>query len=50
MAKVYVKYKKGIIDPEAQNVKKALEMLGYNIKDVKIWKVYEIKTNDNVKR
>ena len=49
MAKVYVKYKKGIIDPEAQNVKKALEMLGYNIKDVKIWEVYEIKTNDNIK-
>ena len=24
-------------------------MLGYNIEDVKIWKVYEIKTNDNVK-
>jgi len=48
VAKVYVKYKKGILDPEAENTKKALEMLGYNIKDVKIWKVYDIKTKDNV--
>ena len=49
MAKVYVKYKKGILDPEAENTKKALEMLGYNVKSVKIWKVYEIKTKDDVK-
>jgi len=48
VAKVYVKYKKGILDPEAENTKKTLEMLGYNIKDVKIWKVYDIKTKDNV--
>ena len=27
MAKVYVKYKKGIVDPEAQNEKKALKCL-----------------------
>jgi len=49
VAKVYVKYKKGILDPEAENTKKALEMLGYNVKSVKIWKVYEIKTKDDVK-
>lgn len=49
MTKVYVKYKNGIIDPEAENTKKALKMLGYDVKNVRIWKVYEIETEDNIK-
>ncbi|MCD6126950.1 MAG: phosphoribosylformylglycinamidine synthase subunit PurS [Methanomicrobia archaeon] len=49
MTKVYVKYKDGIIDPEAENTKKALKMLGYDVKNVRIWKVYEIETEDNIK-
>jgi len=49
VTKVYVKYKNGIIDPEAENTKKALKMLGYDVKNVRIWKVYEIETEDNIK-
>jgi len=49
VTKVYVKYKDGIIDPEAENTKKALKMLGYDVKNVRIWKVYEIETEDNIK-
>ncbi len=48
MTKVYVKYKEGIIDPEAENTKKALTTLGYDVADVKIWKVYELTTDDDV--
>jgi phosphoribosylformylglycinamidine synthase len=48
VTKVYVKYKEGIIDPEAENTKKALRTLGYTVNDVTIWKVYELDTDDNV--
>lgn len=48
MTKVYVKYKEGIIDPEAENTEKALRTLGYEIENLKIWKVYELDTDDDV--
>ncbi|MEA1994501.1 MAG: phosphoribosylformylglycinamidine synthase subunit PurS [Euryarchaeota archaeon] len=48
MTKVYVKYKKGIIDPEAENTEKALRALGYEVNNVTIWKVYELDTEEDV--
>lgn len=41
-AEVKIKLKKGVADPEGANTKKTLELLGFDIADVKSVKVFEI--------
>ncbi len=42
-ARVEIKLKKGIVDPEGKNITKALNLLGFkNVKDVKASKIIEI--------
>jgi phosphoribosylformylglycinamidine synthase len=43
-ARVEIKLKKGIVDPEGKNIKKALNLLQFNeVKNVKVAKVFEIE-------
>lgn len=42
VAEVKIKLKKGVADPEGANTKKTLELLGFDVKDVKSVKVFEI--------
>ncbi len=42
IAEVKIKLKKGVADPEGANTKKTLELLGFDIADVKSVKVFEI--------
>jgi len=42
VAEVKIKLKKGVADPEGANTKKTLELLGFEVKDVKSVKVFEI--------
>lgn len=42
MAEVKIKLKKGVADPEGANTKKTLELLGFDVTDVKSVKVFEI--------
>jgi phosphoribosylformylglycinamidine synthase PurS subunit len=42
MAEVKIKLKKGVADPEGANTKKTLELLGFDVTDVKSAKVFEI--------
>lgn len=42
IAEVKIKLKKGVADPEGANTKKTLELLGFNVADVKAVKVFEI--------
>ena len=42
VAEVKIKLKKGVADPEGANTKKALELLGFEVGDVKSVKVFEI--------
>ncbi|GAA3199280.1 phosphoribosylformylglycinamidine synthase subunit PurS [Lentilactobacillus kefiri] len=47
LAKVYVNYKKSILNPEAEAVHKALKRLGYdNVEDVKLGKYFELTVAD----
>lgn len=47
LVKVYVNYKKSILNPEAQAIQNALGRLGYdNINDLKLGKYFEIKVAD----
>jgi len=42
-ARVEIKLKKGIVDPEGKNITKALHLLHFNeVKNVKVAKVFEI--------
>jgi phosphoribosylformylglycinamidine synthase len=41
-ADIKIKLKKGVADPEGQNTKKALQLLGYAIEDVRTIKMFEI--------
>jgi phosphoribosylformylglycinamidine synthase len=41
-AEVKIKLKKGVADPEGANTKKTLELLGFDVADVKSVKVFEI--------
>lgn len=51
LVKVYVNYKKSILNPEAQAIQKALGRLGYdNIDDLKLGKYFEITVKDGVGR
>ncbi len=50
LVKVYVNYKKSILNPEAQAIHSALNRLGYsNISDVKLGKYFEITVDDDSK-
>jgi len=42
-ADVIINLKKGVADPEGVNTKKALEMLGFKVKDVSVAKIFRIK-------
>ena len=42
VAEVKIKLKKGVADPEGANTKKTLELLGFEVRDVKSVKVFEI--------
>jgi len=43
-AEVWIELKPGVADPEGQNTKKALELLGFKgVKNVKTVKVFEIE-------
>ena len=45
-AKVYVRLKAGVLDPQGQTVKQALETLGYHgIQEVRIGKLIEMRLN-----
>jgi phosphoribosylformylglycinamidine synthase len=43
MAEVKIKLKKGVADPEGANTKKTLELLGFDVGDVKSVKVFQIQ-------
>lgn len=43
VAEVKIKLKKGVADPEGANTKKTLELLGFDVVDVKSVKVFEIQ-------
>ena len=50
-AEVKVELKEGVFDPEGENIKKALNLLGFDgVKKVKLAKVYtiEVDGNDNI--
>ncbi len=47
-AEVIIELKKGVTDPEGMNTKKALNLLGWEVEDVKSGKVYEIDLGDDV--
>ncbi len=54
IAEVKIKLKKGVADPEGANTKKTLELLGFEVEDVKSAKVFEIylgiENEEEVKR
>lgn len=41
-AEVRISLKKGVADPEGANTMKALNLLGFNVKDVRTVKLFEI--------
>ncbi len=46
-ARVYVRLKKGVLDPQGATVKKALEGLGYpEVLDLRVGKVMEIELDE----
>lgn len=50
-AEVKVELKEGVFDPEGENIKKALNLLGFSgVKNVKLATVYtiEVDGNDNI--
>lgn len=42
VAEVKIKLKKGVADPEGANTKKTLELLGFDVAEVKSAKIFEI--------
>lgn len=42
VAEVIIELKEGVADPEGTNTKKALELLGWDIEDVKSGQIFEI--------
>ncbi len=48
IAEVRVNLKEGVADPEGKNTKKALELLGFKVKDVKVSKVYSIEIEEGM--
>jgi len=50
LAKVYITYKKGVLDPQGSTVKKALGTMGFDtIKDVRVGKYMEIMLEEKEK-
>jgi phosphoribosylformylglycinamidine synthase PurS subunit len=50
LVKVYVSYKKGVLDPQGKTVHESLKSLGYNeFTEVRIGKYFEIKISDEIK-
>ena len=50
IADVYVELKKGVADPEGENTRKALRLLGFtSVKDVKTIKVFRIELDEEDK-
>ena len=43
VAQVQIHLKKGVADPEGKNTKKALELLGFEVKGVKSIKTFDIE-------
>lgn len=44
LVKIYVTFKKGVLDPQGVTIKKAIESLGYKgIEDVRVGKYMEIR-------
>ena len=47
LVKIYIKLKKGVLDPQGKTVKNSLDSLGYSfVKDVRIGKYMEITVDD----
>lgn len=47
LAKVYVTYKKGVLDPQGSTVKRALGSMGFDtVDDVRVGKYMEIRINE----
>jgi len=50
-ARVEIRLKKGIVDPEGKNIKKALNLLQFHeVKNVKVAKVFEIEMEGDDER
>ena len=50
IVKVYVSYKKGVLDPQGKAVHESLKSLGYSeFEEVRMGKYFEIKISDDVK-
>lgn len=50
IAEVKIELKKGIADPEGMNTKKALNLLGWNVDDVRSGKIFEIDLGDGISK
>ncbi len=48
VAEVIIELKKGITDPEGMNTKKALNLLGWDVEDVRSGKIFEIDLGKDV--
>lgn len=49
LVKVYVTYKKSILDPQGEAIKKAVHSLGHTgIEDIRMGKYFELKVDDDV--
>ncbi len=48
IAEVKIELKKGITDPEGMNTKKALNLLGWKVEDVRSGKLFEIVLGDDI--
>ncbi|MFW6141408.1 MAG: phosphoribosylformylglycinamidine synthase subunit PurS [Candidatus Saliniplasma sp.] len=48
VAKVVIELKEGLADPEGMNTKKALKLLGWEVKNVKSGKVFEIDFGEEI--
>ena len=50
LVKVYVSYKKGVLDPQGKAVLETLKSLNYTeFEQVRLGKYFEIKINENIK-
>lgn len=50
LAKVYITYKKGVLDPQGSTVKKALGTMGFDtVEDVRVGKYMEIMLEEKEK-
>lgn len=46
LLEIRIELKKGVADPEGENTKKALELLGFNVNRVRSIKVFEIEVDE----